>query len=470
MRWQDYLDILIVAALTYLLLLRIKGTKAFQIILGVLLLLGFYFLTKWASLYVTSWIFQYLWAVILLALIVLFQPEIRRVLEEASPLKIITGWSQGTKPEMIQEVVGGAFDLASRKIGAIMVFPRRDNVDEFIQDGVAVDGVISRPLILNIFHPPSPLHDGAVIFQGGRIVKAGCFLPLTESHSIPQNLGSRHRAALGLTERTDAVCLVVSEERSEVSLCYRGKIRACPDSKYGEEQFGRLLQTPRRKRRRSVDWRRLVLGNLWSKVFSIAFAVFLWGTISGARTSEISLRSTIEYAGIPEKMALKSEWTGEVSLRVRGSKGLLAGISSENLRARLNLGNTRAGTNFINITPDDLNLPPGVQITSIKPSVIKIVLERIEKRAYPVEVQMKDSPPPGVSLVGVTVDPKEVRLEGPLSQLDKIEKVLTEPVSLSEISSDTRISRSIAIVPSTVLLSQKELPKVTVTLRVVKTE
>lgn len=470
MRWQDYVDILIVAALTYLLILRIKGTKAFQIIMGVLLLLGFNFLTKWGGLYVTSWIFQYLWAVILLALIILFQPEIRRVLEEVSPLKMLRGWGKGNNPEIVQEVVDAAFDLASRKTGAIMVFPRMDNLDEFIQDGITLDGVVSRPLILNVFYPASPLHDGAIIIRGGRIVKAGSFLPLTESRDLPQNFGTRHRAAVGLTERTDAVCLIVSEERGQVSLCHRGKIRPFPNLKYAEESLGRLLQTEHNKRRRPVDWSRLVLQNAWARVFSIVFAIFLWGTISGARTSEISLKPRIEYSGIPDRMTLKRDWTGEVSLRVRGSRGLLAGISPENVRVRLNLAKAEAGANFFNVTPDDLNLPPGIRITAIKPSIVKVDLEKIEGRMYPVEVQLKDSPPQGISVVAVIVEPKEIKLEAAQSQLNKIEKLVTEPISLSEISADKKITRSVVMVPSTVLLSQKELPKVTVTLVVRKTE
>ena len=469
MRWQDYVDIAIVAVLTYLLLVRIRGTKAFQIVIGIVVLFGLNFLTRWTGLYVTSWVFQYLWAVILLGLIILFQPEIRRMLEEVSPLKMIKGWGKGADSDIIRETAEAASALAVAKLGAILVFPRMDSLEEFIQGGVTLDAVVSKPLILNIFHPPSPLHDGAAIVRRGRIERAGCFLPMTESHSVPQRLGSRHRAAIGLTERTDAVCLVVSEERGDVSLCNRGKIRSCLDSKDVEERLERLIQL-QRKKRDSGDWKHVVLGNLWSKVFAVAFAFFLWGTISGARTSEISLTSTIELFGIPEKMALSETWGGQVSVRIKGSRGLLAGVSSDKIRVRLNLSNAKPGTNFVTLTPDDLNLPPGIQITSIKPSVVKIVLEEIESRTYRVQFQLSDSPPPGIKIVTVKVEPEEIKLEAPKSQLRKIEKVVIEPISLSEFSTDKKVVRPVQIVPSTVLLSQKELPKVTVTIVVGKAE
>jgi hypothetical protein len=382
---------------------------------------------------------------------------------------MIKGLGRGVDSDIIRETAEAAYALAAVKLGAILVFPRMDSLEEFIQGGVTLDAVVSKPLIINVFYPPSPLHDGAAIVRRGRIERAGCFLPMTESHSIPQKFGSRHRAAIGLTERTDAVCLVVSEERGEVSLCNRGKIRSCLDSKDAEERLKRLIQL-QRKKGASGDWKNLVLGNLWSKVFAVVFAFFLWGTISGARTSEVSLASAIEYAGIPEQMALAETWIGEVSLRVRGSKGLLAGIPLDKVRVRLNLSNAKPGTNFVTLTPDDLNLPPGIQITSIKPSVVKIVLEEIESRLYRVEPQLSDSPPPGVRIVAVKVEPEEVKLQAPKSQLMKIEKVVMEPISLSGVSADKKIVRPVQIVPSTVLLSQKELPRVTVTLMVKKTE
>jgi len=270
-RWQDYLDIAIVAVLVYSLLVRLKGTKAFQIMMGIALLFVLSFLTKWGGLYVTSWISQYLWAVILLSLIILFQPEIRGILEEVSPLKVIKGRGSKADPDANAEALAAAFDLASKKIGAIVVFPRKDSVEEFLQDGVDLESILSKPLIMSIFSPGSPLHDGAIIIRGSRIIKAGCFLPLTDSSQIPQYYGSRHRAAMGLTERTDAVCLVVSEERGEVSLWSEGKAWTCHTGEYASEHIEKLLQSGSQSKGPFI-WKRWVRENFWIKVFSLAFA------------------------------------------------------------------------------------------------------------------------------------------------------------------------------------------------------
>jgi uncharacterized protein (TIGR00159 family) len=435
--------------------------------MGIALLFALNFLTKWGGLYVTSWIFQYLWAIILLSLIILFQPEIRGILEEVSPLKVIRGRGGRTDPDATTETLAAAFDLASRKIGAIVVFPRKDSVEEFLQDGVNLESILSKPLIMSIFSPVSPLHDGAIIIRGSRIIKAGCFLPLTDSSRIPQYYGSRHRAAIGLTERTDAVCLVVSEERGEVSLWGGGKAWTCPTVEYASEYLEKLLQSGSQIKGPLI-WKRWIHENFWIKVFSLAFALFLWGVVSGVKTSETSFNVPIEYTDIPAKMSLAMGGTDQVTVRVRGSAGLLAGISSEGVRARLNLSNAKDGTNFITITPEDLSLPPAVQITSIKPSVIRLVLERIETRTYRVEARFKDSLPPSYSLESIVIDPPEIKLEGPVSQLDKIKMVATEPLSLSGVTSDKRVTRSLEVVPAGVFLSQKELPKVTLVLKVIK--
>jgi YbbR domain-containing protein len=198
----------------------------------------------------------------------------------------------------------------------------------------------------------------------------------------------------------------------------------------------------------------------------VLFALFFWMAVSGVKTSEISLNGIIEYTGIPEEMALASGWTGPVNLRIRGSRGLLAGISANNLRVRLNLAEAREGTNFLTIAQADVEVPPGVQITSIKPSVIKLVLEKIDARTYRVDAQIVDSLPVGITMRSITIDPPQVRLEGPRSQLNKIQRVMTEPISLADISADKRVTRPIQIVPSTVLISKKGLPKVTVTIKV----
>jgi len=467
MRWQDYVDMTVVAILFYLLMIRIKGTRALQIMMGIALLFVLNFLTRWGGLYVTSWIFQYLWAAVLLAIIILFQPEIRRILEEVSPLKILTERRKWAGPDTIGEVVTAAFEMASQKLGALIVFPRRDPLDEFTQDGITLDAIVSRPLIQNIFSPPSPLHDGAAIIRGSRVLKAGCFLPLSESTGVPQHFGSRHRAAIGLTERTDAVCLIVSEERGEVSVCRKGRVRSHKDSKNTEENLTRLLRSKAREKRPG-KWKAIFLENLWIKAFSVAFALFFWSAISGVKTSEISLKGVVEYVGIPGKMSLAREWAGPVNLRVRGSRGLLAGISSDNVRVRLNLGDTREGTNFVTITQADVDVPPGVQITSIKPSVVKLVVEAIETRTFRVEPEFVDSLPQGFALQSVSADPSEVMLEGPRSQLNKIEKVVTQPISLLEISRTKKVTTPVVTVPSTVILTGKELPKVTVTIEVRK--
>ena len=216
-RWQDVLDILIVTVIIYRILLIIKGTRAAQMLIGIGVLFVALLFSKYLGLYTIDWIIQSLWAQIVLALIILFQPEIRKTLAQMGEARFLPSFTSVEELRYLEEIVKGTVALANRKIGALIVIEKETNLNDITEMGTKLDARVSRELLLSIFHPSSPIHDGAIVIRGNRVVAAGCFLPLTLSMDISKTFGTRHRAGLGLTEETDAVVIIVSEETGSIT-------------------------------------------------------------------------------------------------------------------------------------------------------------------------------------------------------------------------------------------------------------
>ncbi|HEX3555807.1 MAG TPA: diadenylate cyclase CdaA [Thermoanaerobaculia bacterium] len=220
--WRDAVDVLAVAIIIYNLLLLIRGTRAVQMLLGLVFLGMVYYGAVLAELPTLQRILENLLIVLPFAVIVLFQQEIRRALVSfgRNPL-----WGLAKQQKVVasfSEIVLAATTLSTRRTGALIVIERLHGLRNYIENGIALDAVVSYDLLINIFQPDTPLHDGAVIIQDDRIAAAACFLPLTPNPELSKEFGTRHRAALGLTEETDAVAVVVSEETGTISVAFDG--------------------------------------------------------------------------------------------------------------------------------------------------------------------------------------------------------------------------------------------------------
>lgn len=224
LRWQDLVDVTLMSIIVYRLLLLIKGTKAAHMLMGLGVLLLASLLSAYFEIYTVDWLIQSFWAQIVIAIIILFQPEIRRALAQMGETKLFRTLTSAEELKSLEEIVRATIALANRNIGAIIAIERDTSLKDFVEVGTQLDAKVSKELLLSLFHPTSPIHDGAVVIKGNRIVAAGCFLPITMSPDISKNFGTRHRAALGLSEETDAVVLIVSEETGTVSMALNGKL------------------------------------------------------------------------------------------------------------------------------------------------------------------------------------------------------------------------------------------------------
>jgi len=223
--WLDLLDILIVAFIIYQLLLFIRGTHAVQMALGALVLVVLYWTSRWADLQTVNWLLRTFLPYVVFGIIVVFQAEIRKVLAHLGKTPLLGAFSSQKTEEVVDEVVLASTTLAAQRTGAIMVLEREMGLRSYIETGITLDAVLTYDLLVNVFTPGTPLHDGAAIIQGNRIAAVACFLPLTVNPTLSRTMGSRHRAAIGVTEDTDAIAVVVSEETGTISLVAEGRIQ-----------------------------------------------------------------------------------------------------------------------------------------------------------------------------------------------------------------------------------------------------
>ncbi|MEX2032176.1 MAG: diadenylate cyclase CdaA [Dehalococcoidia bacterium] len=234
-------DIVIVTGSIYWLLLLVRGTTAMTVLRGVgVLLIGAFLLSRVLDLRVINWILRNSVTGLLVGMLIVFQPEIRRALERLGRTGLQSVLRKEERQDTLNMIVRAAFSLARQNVGALIVIERETGLQEVIDTGVPVNATLSVELLLSIFPESGPLHDGAVVIRGGTMVAAGCTLPLSES-PLPAEYGMRHRAAVGLTERTDAVVIVVSEERGAVSLCSNGRMVPNLDEHRLSRQLHRLF-------------------------------------------------------------------------------------------------------------------------------------------------------------------------------------------------------------------------------------
>ncbi len=269
MRWTDYLDIAIVAFLIYKLLPLIRNPSTMRIVRAILGVVVVAWVTEMLELYTVSFILNQFLAIGLLAFVILFQPELRRMLDHLGSVKLrgLLGMTTGKPAQEMDTIIAQtvmACEAMSRdRVGALIVFAREARLEEYFRTGTQIDGQVSEQLLRNIFFPKASLHDGAMIIRDGRVAAAGCVLPLSDSSRLSADLGTRHRAGVGMSEASDAVVVIVSEETGTISVAVGGMLKRhlapqtlerllhnelCPDQKEGEQGLALLLKQKLQKK------------------------------------------------------------------------------------------------------------------------------------------------------------------------------------------------------------------------------
>ena len=386
-RFQDVLDILFLTIVAYHLYLWFRGTKAFKALVGLLALGIVFTVARTWGLFLTTWVFQIFWQVLVILLIILFQSEIRQVLERMNPLRAM-GLHKVSSPEKwIPGFIQAVFGLSRRQIGTLLILERMDRVQEFITGGQPLEGEPNQELLLSIFQKNSPLHDGAMLIKEGRVSQVACYLPLSSAEELPKEWGTRHRAALGLTERCDAWVVVVSEERGEVSVA-RGE-ELIP-AKTSEELSGLVLEamTPISPQKKNWwDTIRLLIVHRWqAKLVSFGIISFLWLMLAGQQDFEVTVSVPLQAKNLPIKMQILEPANQRVNIRVRGLRKDASTLNENNVAAEIDLSLAGTGKKTFPITRDNILLPnERVQVVKIDPAQVefKFVGEREGKGGRP---------------------------------------------------------------------------------------
>jgi len=242
LRWQDGVDIILVAIIIYQVVLVLRGTQAIQVLAGLFLLFLAYLIARQMEFFTLEWLLDIIVKSFVLIVIILFQADIRRVLSRMGKKALTPGGLHA--PLTVEEVCDAADTMASRRIGALIVMERYIGLTDFIETAIKLDALVSKELLVTLFWPHNPTHDGAVILQGDRAVAAGCLMPLSRNPSLDPTLGTRHRAAVGITEQSDSLALVVSETSGQISLAQGGKLRRDLTRLQLRQALRDLLETP----------------------------------------------------------------------------------------------------------------------------------------------------------------------------------------------------------------------------------
>ncbi|KAF0217556.1 MAG: hypothetical protein FD174_3235 [Geobacteraceae bacterium] len=439
-RTQDIADIIIMSFLVYQLYRWFKNTKALQVVIGLGFLGIIYIVTKNLGLFMTSWIFQELGTVLFVLIIVIFQTEIRQALYRFSLLRNMFG-RQANGPQLdFMELSSEIFALAAGKTGAILVFQRKEPLDEYLLHGVPIDSLVSAQLIGSVFMDGTPLHDGAVVIRDGRIIQASCHLPLSTNSDVPQHFGTRHRAGLGLSERSDAAVVIVSEERGEVSLALAGKLHKIGTPEQLSEKLHVLLAPPAQEVVK-VSLRKKIFSNLWPKLITVLLVIATWLIITAKQGGIVTVTAPIKYHNLPDSVTLIRTSPEEVDVQLKIFSSLIPSPKQLDIVADVDLANIREGTNHLTIKNNDFQLPLGVVVTGINPSVIKVVAEKKVRKELQVKVKTVGSLSGKLRLKKIIIEPVSVAAEGPEHVLTQLESVETEELDLSEIRQSTVIEK-----------------------------
>lgn len=378
LRFQDVLDILFLSVVAYHLYLWFRGTKAFKALIGLLVLGVVFTVARTWGLFLTTWVFQILWQVLVILLIILFQSEIRQALERVNPLQAL-GFRKQTKPgKWIQVFTEGVFSMAKRKVGALVILERTDRVDEWIVGGQQIEGTPSPELMMSLFQKESPLHDGAMLIRDGRIALVACYLPLSSDEGLPKQWGTRHRAAAGLSERCDALVVVVSEERGEVTLLRKGEAL---QAETPEDLSRRILEAikppgPAKVTRRDRV-RSLILYQWKAKGGTLALVIASWLMLAGQQDFEVTVSVPLGVKNLPAQMQILEPVNQNVRIKVRGLRKDASTLSQKNVRVEVDLSMASPGRKAFSITREHIQLPnERLYVVNIDPPQVTFILQK----------------------------------------------------------------------------------------------
>jgi len=375
---KDIFDILVVAFLIYAFLALLKQTHSYFILAGLLILLGLYFISKNYNLVLTRQLLQSLITFFIVILVVVFRTEIRYLLEWLATFgrNLFKRQKRFSETDIINIIVQTADYLVNKKIGGLIVFSGSQPIERLLSGGHNLNGQASVPLLTSIFDPTSPGHDGAVIIEGSKVKKFAVHLPLAKKFEKFGRFGTRHRAALGLTEQSDALCIVISEERGIVSVAYGGKLKAISEPAELKVILKGFLKEkfPTEEK----PWHAFITNNFLQKLFSLFIALILWFIfIFQAGVINRDFQVPVEFRFLPKDYVIDQMVPKEISVTLTGNNQDFRSFDESGLKFLVNLETVEEGWNKMGISEKQISYPPYFLVINISPNTIRFHIKKI---------------------------------------------------------------------------------------------
>ncbi|MBF0200322.1 MAG: DNA integrity scanning protein DisA nucleotide-binding domain protein [Desulfamplus sp.] len=429
LRWQDYVDIFLNSYILFRLYVLFRGSRLIRVVPVVAMLWILNFLALSMGLVITTWAIQGVMAAAAIIFIIVFRDDIALVFNSRNPLSFFWGIPSRKLSTPIEIIAETMFELGRKKIGALLVFPGKQNIDDHIQGGVRWGGIISEQMLVSIFWDKNPVHDGAVIVKENKISQVSVILPLSKQN-LPSRYGTRHRAAVGMSEVSDAMVIVVSEERGRVSIAKNSEIKEVKSV----DALGEILagHTGNVKKKGLENWKEILEFGI-AGLLCFVLITGVWFGFSRGKETLKSINAPIEYTDIKQGYDIISVSTNTVDLQLSGSTPLLRALRPETVKVLLKLGNTTVGPNIFNISKDNIMLPPGVTLKKVEPQSVELVMGGLVQRKIPLQIDWSGTLDNTLILESAVPEPAFVEVTGVSPGVEDIVTLYTEKIPLESL-------------------------------------
>ena len=459
MRWQDLVDIAITSYVLFRFYVLFRGTNVLRVLFALACIWFAQRIATSAGFIVSGWISQGIVAAAALLIIVIFRNEIRAVLQSQNIKAILWQIPKQRVSTPLEIIAESVFDMSRRRVGALIILPGREDLEELLQHGIPWQGTISKEMLLSIFWPDNPVHDGAALIRGGRVQEVGCILPLSKRDDLPSKYGTRHRAALGLVETSDALVIIVSEESRVVSIARKGRISTV-SSKENLEQLLRAHMGIRLKAKPGIMNESLEFS--LAGILSVLIITGIWFSITRGQDILETFAVPVEFVNRSPQLEIMDTSVTSVELRLSGSRSIIGSIRPDQLRVAVDLSQAVNGSNNFPISGDNLSLPPGVTLSDVKPHIIEVSMDVLIEKELPIQANWVGKLFPSLILTDVKIIPDKISFIGGKNLLANIRTVYTEEIPVDRITQSGEATVSLDFNPAKLRISSGNKSKVAI--------
>lgn len=464
LRWQDIVDILLNSYILFRLYVLFRGTNVIRMVIGIAMLWILARVAMSIGLIVTSWAMQGIIAAAALIIIIVFRNEIAGVLQARNLKSFFWGIPQRQILTPIDIIVESVYELARHKLGALIVLPLKKEIETVVTGGVPWQGKLSQEMLLTIFWHGTPVHDGATVIHGDQIMEVAAILPLSKSNDLPSHFGTRHRAAFGLAEKSDALVIVVSEERGEVTVFKDGAIIHIKD----DIDLDRVLREHAGTVRATKEARHQSMELGFAAMISLFCITAIWFSFARGFETFVTLEVPVEFMNPKPKMELLATSASSVTLQLSGSGALIRSIQPDQVKVKLDLAHAVAGSNQIAIVRESIVLPPGIDLKQVEPQILEVNLDVPGQKNLRIQPDWTGKLPAGLILQDARIIPEMVKVTGGSLALREIQAIYTQKIPLENITTDGTVSVGLVLLPSYLKLDNESQNHVEVIYKIVR--